>query len=151
MDTNIEELAELAQHVLDLEAAADEASTRIEALQAEIATHRAAKDRLAEARYNMAQALLTADGIEEIIVAGTSFTARLSAGTLEIDEAGVPDDLKTETVKTITTINKAAIKERIKAGEDLNYARLVQKPSLTLKGSRAQDTVRRSGLSFDDL
>lgn len=151
MDTNIEGLAELAQHVLYLEAAADEASTRIEALQAEIATHRAAKDRLAEARQVMAQALLDADGIEEIIVAGTSFTARLSAGTLEIDEAGVPDDLKTETVKTITTINKAAIKERIKAGEDLNYARLVQKPSLTLKGSRAQDTVRRSGLSFDDL
>ena len=51
-------LAELAQHVLDLEAAADEASTRIEALQAEITRHRAAKDRLAESQQHIAPAEL---------------------------------------------------------------------------------------------
>ena len=145
------QLINLQDYIKELEAPDGEVAQA----KAVIAKLKQTKETEASLRARLAQRILDDDDTESFVVQGVKFTAALSPGSLEVDIAGVPDDLVSEkeipaSVQRVPNID--AIKGKLKDGEALNYARFVnRKPSLTMKGTREKDNVKAPLPAFDDL
>ena len=149
------DLAEMARTVLSKETAMNAAKDSYE--QSKGATANAkdsfddAKEDFERAKLALATALHDGDH-KDMVLEGVNFRPGWSSGTLKIDEKGVPDDLVTVTTKTVRTVNKDAIKAKLNAGEELNYASLVKKRTLTLTAKRnAADGIRNNAPSYEDF
>lgn len=125
------DLHEVAERILDAELESVVISNAIRARSADLNERRGRFDRRVDALRALLKSLMDAAGIDKLMLPEATISVRKGTDSAFItDEEAVPSQL----CKVTRTPDRAAIKERLKAGEEIPGAMLLRgEPTLSIR------------------